>query len=787
MQKWREKYSPGATCRNLAKSFYDAGKPGLVETVCEVVTHGGSTKILQLCYSPSPRLWLFGSCKYCVVIIIVAVAGLLSASYISQSDHPNCDNFSSKPNDDNAFQTKLGKPLYKQNAENISPNDLPHLPGPFVGRDEDVNNIISILFSANSFVRMVNIFGLPAVGKSTLAIHTGYEMASREVVVRYINVDETHIFKSHYGSESTKTEQHDQNSLASLQFITDITQSRYSHTETKFASIAHDLVEWAKRLSNVTLLILDNCDSLLQGRKGGNTDFLRVLGALSKASPYLHTLTTSRLKVKLLDAKPYKLKQLDSESAIKLLKFISPHITLSERRTINGLLDGIPLALKIVGSLVSEEKPSNIVISQLHQNLIETLTPEDIALDTEKMRPVLRVSYSYLDNDTQECALYLSHFPGSFSEEAALDILSNCTNSSPSGCLRKLSYMSLLDTYYYAGQPRYKFHRIIKEYLFDVESKRMPIIVTSVNWLFNSSFLLHYTQTLNYFVTTYNQVPQDEENIGRFEHDSHNFECLLEKVYTFELWTVTSVVDLSRALTCNLMLKTFTTEKLLSTGQKTLLKFERRMDEISTQIGALETLNTYRDLVLVLRNWIQLFPESDCKFSCEETFLQQGFETRLQIIYRQLVKTDVHARDFHRELLFPFYSGSICLSYCLHFASFDHHMVILCSLTLLMLMVARAITRGLAIPKLLDLLAVEFLLCIGLYLDTSPVIPAYIAMLVGIRSGGFSLINLTVKRDSHRRYLAILYYFVFWVLLICAFNPLGPKITYKIYSTWDNC
>ena len=85
-------------------------------------------------------------------------------------------------------------------------------------------------------------------------------------------------------------------------------------------------------------------------------------------------------------------------------------------------------------------------------------------------------------------------------------------------------------------------------------------------------------------------------------------------------------------------------------------------------------------------------------------------------------------------------------------------------------MVARAITRGLAIPKLLDLLAVEFLLCIGLYLDTSPVIPAYIAMLVGIRSGGFSLINLTVKHDSHRRYLAILYYFVFWVLLICAFN-----------------
>ena len=99
-----------------------------------------------------------------------------------------------------------------------------------------------------------------------------------------------------------------------------------------------------------------------------------------------------------------------------------------------------------------------------------------------------------------------------------------------------------------------------------------------------------------------------------------------------------------------------------------------------------------------------------------------------------------------------------------------------------MLMVARAITRGLAIPKLLDLLAVEFLLCIGLYLDTSPVIPVYIAMLVGIRSGSFSLINLTVKRDSHRRYLAILYYFVFWVLLICAFNKGMVDTSFILFS-----
>ena len=501
-----------------------------------------------------------------------------------------------------------------------------------------------------------------------------------------------------------------------------------------------------------------------------NNDFIRVLDALSKASPYLHTVTTSRLKVKFLDAKPYNLKPLDNESAIELLQLASPVMTLSDSRTINELLDGIPLALKIVGSLVSEESPSNLVISQLHQNLIETLTPADISLNTQKMRPVLKVSFNYLDNDTQECALYLSHFPGSFSEEAALHILSNFTNSTPIRCLRTLSYISLLDRYYHADQPRYKFHQIIKEYLFDIETKRMPVTVTSMNRLFNSSFLLHYTQALHYFVNTYNQAPQDEENNSRFEHESHNFECLLEKVCIFELWTVTSVVDFSRALTCDLMLKTFTVEMLLKVGQNVLIMFERKMDNISTQIGAIETLNTYRNLVLALRMWIQSFPESNCESSCEETFLQQGYTTRLQTIYRQLTKADVHARDFHREVLFPFNSRSICLSYCLHFESFDHHMVMLCTLALVMLTVARAINERLTLLKLLDFSALEYLLCIGLYLDTSPVIPVYMAMLVGIRSSGFSLINLTIKHGSCRRYLAILYYTVFGVLLIFAFS-----------------
>jgi len=153
-----------------------------------------------------------------------------------------------------------------------------------------------------------------------------------------------------------------------------------------------------------------------------------MLDHLNKASHFLRIVTTSRLKVRLLDGfKLYQLMPLDSESAIELLQSLSD-VTVNDCRRVNGFIGGIPLALKIVGSLVSEMQPPELILRELEQNLIDTLTPEDVRPETEKMRPVLELSFKYLDTSIHECALYLSHFPGSFSQEAALHILRNCTN-----------------------------------------------------------------------------------------------------------------------------------------------------------------------------------------------------------------------------------------------------------------------------------------------------------------------------------------------------------------------
>ena len=707
---------------------------------------------------------------------------LLLLLYISQSANslnPNHFPVTSTSMDNNyTFQSELERPLFTYKAGEIASNNLPHFPGPFVGRDRDVSKITNTLLSNQT---MVNILGLPAVGKSTLAVHVGYEMASHGVAVRYINVDDSRIFRRNDEEStppnSTLTEHHEpKQALAISRAFTEITLSWFSHTENRFVSAtAQGLIEWAKGLSNVTLLILDNCDSLLQGKEGRNSDFIGVLYTLSKA-PYLRTVTTSRPKLILLDAMSYYLKPLDNESAIELLQFVSPLLTQTDGHTINKLLDGIPLALKIVGSLVSETSQPQLIIRKLHQNLMETLTPGGVRLDTQKMRPVLELSFNYLDKDTQECALYLSHFPGSFSQEAALSILSNCTNNTSGAdeCLQKLIDTSLLNEYFYAGQSRYVFHRLIRDYLTDVETQISPTSMKAVR--FNSSFFLHYVKTLCCdFVDTYNQLPYNEENIGRFEYESHNFEYLLEvaEVYFFSISTTT---DLLYALKCDLMLAIFTTKELLKVGQRILVIVEDRMDDISTKIGPSDTLKLYFDIRVMLKKWIQ--SSTDCEVLCEETFPQERYATRVNIIGRQLNLANYSAYGYHyQRLSFPFMGigESICVTYCLA----EKNTTLLLFYSICTGVFTSSMTKNIKWKGFFFITGVilsGFIYWIAIVYSVSTIIySVYIAIFLGLRHPPLKVIT------EHKKLgicLVVLYCTVLCVLLICAFRKTNVSVAY---------
>ena len=236
LRKWTDKYGPSATYRNLAKSFYDAGKPGLVETVFENMTcdHQQNTSTIPrttVSSRFSSYTWTF------LYFFIVLVLSVLPYFFEADNSQNNSHFASQSPSSVSAGRgysegTEVGRIGCCNKTSEVAPNNLPDLPGPFIGRGKDVENINHLLhFAEHSHTKMVHIFGLPAVGKSTLAVHVGYEMARRGVVVRYINAEETHLFRSH---EHILIESHDLRSTRALsKRVSDIELSWYSHTEKK--------------------------------------------------------------------------------------------------------------------------------------------------------------------------------------------------------------------------------------------------------------------------------------------------------------------------------------------------------------------------------------------------------------------------------------------------------------------------------------------------------------------------------------------------------------------------
>ena len=271
------------------------------------------------------------------------------------------------------------KVLSLQNySDTLAPNTLPVLYGPFLGRDKDLKEIShSLIHPASSGVTMVNIYGAPAVGKSTLAIHIGYTLDAHYLLSK---PDES-IPQSPTVTKKPKINARNSSELSVS--YSDIVLPWYSLSEHQYVlASAQHLLEWAMGLKNDTLLILDNCDRFLQSKKHEKI-FKQALEDLHEASKHLRIIATSRMKFTILDGfKSWQLSNLDSTSAIELLqKESNSMLTARDSREIAELVGNNPLALIIAAHMIRENailKPQE-VIDELKNNPMKILSPFEYA------------------------------------------------------------------------------------------------------------------------------------------------------------------------------------------------------------------------------------------------------------------------------------------------------------------------------------------------------------------------------------------------------------------------
>ena len=129
----------------------------------------------------------------------------------------------------------------------------------FVGREEDIRNITGYLDFHTSDVQVVHIVGPPGFGKSTLAMKIGEILLRRWVSVHYIDV----------GQKMVK----DIDTLAE-KIVLSMVESR--KTKVTFS----DLEENIQKQYSKVLIILDNCDDILEHSKEEFMDALKSLIAL---------------------------------------------------------------------------------------------------------------------------------------------------------------------------------------------------------------------------------------------------------------------------------------------------------------------------------------------------------------------------------------------------------------------------------------------------------------------------------------------------------------------------
>ena len=283
---------------------------------------------------------------------------------------------------------------YLNSAPNIQSRSLPSIAPGFTGRDNELDRILHAIvkgkFTDHPGPSVVNIVGAPGFGKSALAIAVGHALLRHGLYVHYVDV------------------QHVDKVKVAVTVVLATVNDRYRVE----SSGPQQLYRWAGRLQAHTMLILDNCDSLLSSEPRDKfLNFISRLGGLS--SKKLSLLTTSQYQFTILNrlVKTLQLDRLQESASEDLLQFMYNQLTKLDAKEFAQLAGHNALALKVIGALLKERVPVVDLKKELKQNPIETLSPEYFRSE-DQVRACISSSFNRLPNQLQIALVTLAQIPG---------------------------------------------------------------------------------------------------------------------------------------------------------------------------------------------------------------------------------------------------------------------------------------------------------------------------------------------------------------------------------------
>jgi len=335
-------------------------------------------------------------------------------------------------------------------------HNLPAQPNPFIGREEELANLETLINEPNT--RLITILGPGGMGKTRLAL------AVAERVLKTIQIPDGVFFVD----------------MAPLNEARQIPLAIAERLEIELTGAGDDpgtqLVDF---LSDKTmLLILDNIEHLLDGT--------RLLAEIGRAAPNIQLLVTSRQRLGLRGEQIYTLQGLDSTdwvtleeatgySAVQLFAGAARRMSADFKLTDDDLphltrlcqlVSGMPLALELAAGWV-ELLPISKIAHEIERGLglLET-DLQDVPDRQRSIQTVFETTWEKLEPAEQDFLQKLSVFRGGFTLEAAQNVATQQNEMAATlKLLIRLVNKSLLQSD--PTRDRYQLHELLRQYLFE--------------------------------------------------------------------------------------------------------------------------------------------------------------------------------------------------------------------------------------------------------------------------------------------------------------------------------
>jgi predicted ATPase/class 3 adenylate cyclase len=313
----------------------------------------------------------------------------------------------------------------------------------FLGRQEDLEGIGARLEVAPA----VTLVGVGGVGKTSLA----YEVAAR---IERESGTTVHVVELAATVESAGV----------ARVVADVLDLPVAVEQSPSDAVAGYL-----RTAGPTLLVLDNCEQVIDGAAA-------LVDLLLDRCPQLTVLATSRTPLGVEGEAVWPVEPLSvsdeaggSGPAVRLLieRAEATHpraLEGTDREQIIALatrLDGVPLAIELAASRLGAMDLSELS-EQLDQHLLQLESSRRTVVERHRsLAGVVDWSFRLLDDDEKTLALGLSVFRGSFTRDAARAVL-GLHDFAP---LERLAEVSLLTVTDRGGGSRFLMLEMIREFL----------------------------------------------------------------------------------------------------------------------------------------------------------------------------------------------------------------------------------------------------------------------------------------------------------------------------------